>query len=112
MSGENVGLLVACPTCGAGVGVHCAKGDGRGAPLWWSHRARVDAARMPGVKQRAMAMAQVQMAAITGEHAYPFVCCDYGWADVGALDRHRAAGHVPPTALGLVWTPSGWSSLR
>lgn len=107
----NIGLLVDCPECKVVIGEQCKPSGKRRPPSWWSHQVRVDAARAPGGKERGMQVAQEQMQAVMAEIlGSPYACCEIGFADMGAYDRHVSRGHLDPTSLGLVWSKSGWSS--
>lgn len=107
----NKAILVACPTCRAAIGVHCMKQGGKRSPEWWSHRARVLLATEPGAIDEGRRMAIEEMEAfIRAREAHAFECCGSTFADLGAVERHRASGHDSPVILGLTPTSSGWSS--
>jgi hypothetical protein len=100
-----------CPKCGAAAGDACTRENGKPPPFGgWTHKERIMLVRYGLMPDQVAAQAQIQMAQITGEPVYAWTCCDYGWADVAALDRHRSSGHTPPSILGLHWTEKGWSS--
>lgn len=101
-----------CPVCPADVGEPCKRPNGKNGPFaGWAHKERVMFVRYGLTPEEVSKAAQEsfnsEIASILGT---PYSCCEIGFADMGAHDRHVSRGHLDPTALGLVWSKSGWSS--
>jgi hypothetical protein len=107
----NKTILVACPTCEAQIGVRCLKQGGKYTPEWWSHRSRVLRSREPDAFAEGLQMAVDGMEDfIQSQMRYAFECCGTPFADLGAVERHRASGHESAVVIGLTPTAQGWSS--